>query len=348
MQMDLATLEQRVTAAAVRRRQRVDAHVRGAGPDDDRARVLALFYGGLVRQKNTLAIMMQSFALMALITVLWALVGYSLCFGEGTPIIGGFGYALLRGVGVDPNADYGGTIPHLTFMVYQLMFAIITPALITGATAERMKFSGTVVFMTLWSLCVYAPLAHMVWGKGGMLNATLGGRFPTLDFAGGTVVHITSGCPRSCARCISASAPAIRRNRCRRTVWCSASSARACCGSAGSGSTPAARSPRTVSRRAPSSRPISPPPRRRSAGSRPNGRRAGRPSALGAISGAVAGLVAITPASGFVTPMPALVIGLTAGIGCFLMVTFVKGLFGTTMRSTHSACTAPAARSARC
>src|SRR4029453_14328837 len=154
---------------------------------------LALFYGGLVRQKNTLAIMMQSFALMALITVLWALVGYSLCFGEGTPIIGGFGYALLRGVGVDPNADYGGTIPHLTFMVYQLMFAIITPALITGATAERMKFSGTVVFMTLWSLCVYAPLAHMVWGKGGMLNATLGGRLHTLDFAAGPVFHITSG-----------------------------------------------------------------------------------------------------------------------------------------------------------
>src|SRR5205085_7491416 len=154
---------------------------------------LALFYGGLVRQKNTLSIMMQSFALMALITVLWALVGHSLCFGEGTPIIGGFQHVLLRGVGVDPNPDYGGTIPQLTFMVYQLMFAIITPALITGATAERMKFSGTVVFMTLWSLCVYAPLAHMVWGTGGLLNATLGGRFPTLDFAGGTVVHISSG-----------------------------------------------------------------------------------------------------------------------------------------------------------
>src|SRR5438093_4435896 len=106
---------------------------------------LALFYGGLVRQKNTLAIMMQSFALMALVTVMWALVGYSLCFSEGTPIIGGFGFVLLRGVGVDPNPDYAATIPHMTFMVYQLMFAIITPALITGATAERMKFSGTVV-----------------------------------------------------------------------------------------------------------------------------------------------------------------------------------------------------------
>src|SRR3989449_2234374 len=154
---------------------------------------LALFYGGLVRQKNTLAIMMQSFTLMALITVLWALVGYSLCFGEGTPIIGGFGHVLLRGVGVDPNADYGGTIPHLTFMVYQLMVAIITPALITGATAERMQFSGTVLFLTLWFLVVYAPLAHMVWGKGGLLNASLGGEFPTLDVAGGTGVHISSG-----------------------------------------------------------------------------------------------------------------------------------------------------------
>src|SRR5215467_986740 len=154
---------------------------------------LALFYGGLVRRKNTLAIMMQSFALMALMTVLWALVGYSLCFGGSGPVIGDFAHAFLRGVGADPNPDYAGTIPQSTFMVYQLMFAIITPALITGATAERMKFSGTVLFMMLWFLIVYAPLAHMVWGKGGFLNAALGGRFPTLDFAGGTVVHISSG-----------------------------------------------------------------------------------------------------------------------------------------------------------
>src|SRR6266850_1816765 len=154
---------------------------------------LALFYGGLVRRKNTLAIMMQSFALMALITVMWALVGYSLCFGGNGPVIGGFEHAFLRGVGAEPNLDYAGTIPQMTFMVYQLMFAIITPALITGATAERMKFSGTVLFLTLWFLVVYAPLAHMVWGKGGLLNAALGGKFPTLDFAGGTVVHISSG-----------------------------------------------------------------------------------------------------------------------------------------------------------
>jgi Amt family ammonium transporter len=327
MQMDLATLEQRVTAAQSAADNAwmlmcAALVLMMTGPG------LALFYGGLVRQKNTLAIMMQSFALMALITVLWALVGYSLCFGEGTPIIGGFGYALLRGVGIDPNADYGGTIPHLTFMVYQLMFAIITPALITGATAERMKFSGTVVFMTLWSLCVYAPLAHMVWGKGGMLNATLGGRFPTLDFAGGTVVHITSG--------VSALVCALYLGK--RTgypkepmpphslvlsfigaclLWVgwfgfNAGSALASNGLATSAfvATHFAAAAATLGWIA----------------AEWTTRR--RPSALGAISGAVAGLVAITPASGFVTPMPAIVIGLTAGIGCFLMVTFVKGLFG--------------------
>jgi Amt family ammonium transporter len=289
---------------------------------------LALFYGGLVRQKNTLAIMMQSFALMALITVLWGLVGYSLCFAEGTPVIGGFSHVLLRGVGADPNADYAGTIPHQTFMVYQLMFAIITPALITGATAERMKFSGTVVFMTLWSLCVYAPLAHMVWGKGGLLNATLGGRFPTLDFAGGTVVHITSG--------VSALVCALYLGK--RTgypkepmpphslvlsfigaclLWVgwfgfNAGSALAANGLATSAfvATHFAAAAATLGWLA----------------AEWTTRR--RPSALGAISGAVAGLVAITPASGFVTPMAALFIGFAAGVVCFLMVTLVKGRFG--------------------
>ena len=326
-QIDLAKLDQRLTAAqssADNAWMLVSAALvlMMTGPG------LALFYGGLVRQKNTLAIMMQSFTLMALITVLWALVGYSLCFGEGTPIIGGFGHVLLRGVGVDPSGDYGGTIPHLTFMVYQLMFAIITPALITGATAERMKFSGTVVFMMLWFLFVYAPLAHMVWGKGGLLNATLGGRFPTLDFAGGTVVHITSG--------VSALVCALYLGK--RTgfpkepmpphslvlsfigaclLWVgwfgfNAGSALASNGLATSAfvATHFAAAAATIGW----------------VGAEWATR--GRPSALGAISGAVAGLVAITPASGFVAPMPALVIGLAGGIGCFLMVTFVKGLFG--------------------
>src|SRR5438067_5394557 len=154
---------------------------------------LALFYGGLVRKKNVLATMMQSFAMTAIVTVLWALVEYSLAFGAGNSFIGGLHNVFLRGVGAQPDPDYAATIPLQTFMVYQLMFAVITPALITGAFAERMKFSAMALFMILWSLVVYAPMAHMVWGNGGLLNASLGGRFPTLDFAGGTVVHITSG-----------------------------------------------------------------------------------------------------------------------------------------------------------
>src|SRR5262249_49240616 len=154
---------------------------------------LALFYGGLVRKKNVLGTMMQSFILMALVTVLWMAVGYSLAFGEGTPFIGDLRHALLHGVGSAPNPDYAATIPHQTFMVYQLMFAIITPALITGAFAERMKFSAMLLFMTLWALIVYFPMAHMVWGKGGLLNAASGGKIPCFDFAGGTVVHVTSG-----------------------------------------------------------------------------------------------------------------------------------------------------------
>src|SRR5664279_3118214 len=154
---------------------------------------LALFYGGLVRKKNILSVMMQSFAMMAIVTLLWAIVSYSLAFDSGTSFIGGFHHVFMRGVGLTPDADYGSTIPVQTFMIYQLMFAIITPALITGAFAERMKFSAMAVFLVLWSIIVYSPMAHMVWGKGGLLNASLGGRVPTLDFAGGTVVHITSG-----------------------------------------------------------------------------------------------------------------------------------------------------------
>jgi len=154
---------------------------------------LALFYGGLVRKKNVLSTMMQSFALMAIVTLLWGLVSYSLAFAPGNSFVGGLHNVFLRGVGAQPDPDYSATIPLQTYMVYQLMFAIITPALIAGAFAERMKFSAMTAFMVLWSLVVYAPMAHMVWGKGGLLNASLGGRFPCLDFAGGTVVHVTSG-----------------------------------------------------------------------------------------------------------------------------------------------------------
>src|SRR5947209_15906798 len=154
---------------------------------------LALFYGGLVRKKNVLATMLQSFAMMALVTLLWAIIGYSLSFGSGNGFVGGLHNIFLHGVGLQPDADYSPTIPAQTFMFYHLIFAIITPALITGAFAERIKFSAMLLFMTMWTLVVYAPMAHMVWGKGGWLNASLGGRFPNLDFAGGTVVHVTSG-----------------------------------------------------------------------------------------------------------------------------------------------------------
>ncbi len=289
---------------------------------------LALFYGGLVRRKNMLAIMMQSFMLMAVISVLWALVGYSLAFGGNGPVIGGFEHAMLRGVGAEPNPDYAGTIPQATFMIYQLMFAIITPALITGATAERMKFSGTVLFLTLWFFVVYAPLAHMVWGKGGLLNAALGGKFPCLDFAGGTVVHISSG--------VSALVCALYIGR--RTGFpkqpmpphsLTLSFVGACllwvgwfgfnAGSALASSS-LATSAFIATHFATAAAAI--------AWSLAEWVKNGKPSALGAISGAVAGLVAITPAAGFVGPMSALVIGFIAGIVCYLMVTKVKAAFG--------------------
>src|SRR6201993_133070 len=289
---------------------------------------LALFYGGLVRRKNTLAIMMQSFLLMALISVLWALVGYSLCFGGDGHYIGGFEHAFLRGVGADPNPDYAGTIPQTTFMVYQLMFAIITPALITGATAERMKFSGTVLFMTLWFFVVYAPMAHMVWGKGGFLNASLGGRFPTLDFAGGTVVHITSGVSALvCALYLGKRTGYPKQPMPPHSLVLSFTGA--CLLWVGwfgfnAGSALASNSLATsafvATHFGAAAAALS--------WSAAEWIKNGRASALGAISGAVAGLVAITPAAGFVGPMPALVIGLVAGAFCYWMVTRGKAIFG--------------------
>jgi len=289
---------------------------------------LALFYGGLVRRKNVLGTMMQSFTLMALISVVWAIVGYSLCFHSGGSFLGNLGYFGLNGVGGAPDPDYAATIPQQTFMMFQLMFAIITPALITGAFAERMKFSALVVFMILWSLIVYDPMAHMVWGKGGLLNATLGGRFPTLDFAGGTVVHITSG--------VSALVTALYLGKrvgfprqpmpphsvvlsfigaC--LLWVgwfgfNAGSALA----AGSLATSAFVATHLAAAAAALGW----------AGA--EWIRNGKPSVLGAISGSVAGLVAITPASGFVSPMPALLIGVAAGVVCYLMVAKVKGKLG--------------------
>ncbi len=288
---------------------------------------LILFYGGLVRKKNVLSTMMQSFALIAIVTLLWGLVSYSLAFGTGNSFIGGLHNVFLRGVGAQPDPDYAGTIPLQTYMVYQLMFAIITPALITGAFAERMKFSAMAVFMVLWSLVVYAPMAHMVWGKGGLLNASLGGRFPCLDFAGGTVVHVTSGV--SALVCALYLGPRMGYPKdampphsvvlsfvgaCLLWVgWFGFNAGSAL--SAGSLATSAFVATHFGAAAA------------TLGWSAVEWWHRGKPSALGAISGAVAGLVAITPASGFVSPMSAIAIGLAAGIVCYLMVTKVKSIF---------------------
>jgi len=274
---------------------------------------LALFYGGMVRQKNALGTLMQSFIILALISVQWVLWGYSLAFGpDKGGIIGGLEWVGLSGVGPTPNADYAPTIPHTAFMLFQMMFAVITPALITGAFAERKKFSTFLVFILVWATVVYDPLAHWVWGVGGWLR-NLG----ALDFAGGTVVHISSG--------ISALAAALVIGKRKgyghqpmpphnlpftvmgaSLLWFgwfgfNAGSALAANGLAAH----AFMTTNTATAAAAlgwmftewSSR--------------------GKPTVLGAASGAVAGLVAITPAAGYVTPMAAIVIGAVAGIICY-------------------------------
>src|SRR5262245_10041136 len=288
---------------------------------------LALFYGGLVRKKNVLATMMQSFILMVVITIIWALFGYSLSFAKGNPFIGSFEYALLNGVGA-ATSGYAATIPHQTFMVFQLMFAIITPALITGAFAERMKFSAMLLFCSLWAVIVYFPLAHMVWGDVGLLNAFLGGKVPALDFAGGTVVHISSGFSALvCAiylgkRLGYPKTPIAPHNLVISVIgacllWVgwfgfNAGSAVAANGLATSafvathfGAAAAVAGWLVI-----------------------EWIRNGKPTVLGGVSGAVVGLVAITPASGFVTPMAALIIGFIAGIVCYFAVTSLKKALG--------------------
>jgi Amt family ammonium transporter len=289
---------------------------------------LALFYGGLVRRKNVLSTMMHSFVLMAVVTVLWAVYGYSLAFAEGNPFVGDLRYLFLNGVGAAPNADYGATVPHQTYMIYQLMFAIITPALISGAYAERIKFSAMLMFTVLWSTVVYFPMAHMVWGKGGFLNAALGGRIPCYDFAGGTVVHITSGVSALvCALYLGKRIGYGREPLKPHSVVISVIGA--CLLWVGwfgfnAGSAVAASALATSAFVA----------THFGAAAATLGwmlmewLKHGKPSVLGAISGCVAGLVAITPASGFVQPFPALLIGFVAGTACFLMVTLVKSKFG--------------------
>jgi len=274
---------------------------------------LALFYAGMVRSKNVLGTLMQSFIMLGIITVEWVLWGYSMAFGpDHGGIIGGLNWLGLQGVGMEPSATYGSTIPHMAFMIFQCMFAIITPALITGAFAERVKFGAFMLFSILWATLVYNPLAHWVWGAGGWM-----GNMGALDFAGGTVVHISSG--------ISALAAALIIGKRRgygsvafiphnlpmtitgaALLWFgwfgfNAGSALAANGLAANAfvvthcaSATAALSWITI-----------------------EWMHRGRPTTLGAASGAVAGLVAITPGSGFVGPVAALIIGAMAGIICY-------------------------------
>ena len=284
---------------------------------------LALFYGGMVRQKNVLGTIMQSFVALGVVTVQWVLIGYSLAFGPDIKgLIGGLQWAGLNGVGLTPNPDYAATIPHQAFMMFQMMFAIITPALISGAFAERFKFSTYLVFVLLWSTFVYAPLAHWVWGVGGWLRS-LG----ALDFAGGLVVHISSG--------VSALAAAIiigkRKGHGHEHMpphnltmtllgatllwfgWFGFNGGSAL--ASGALATSAFLMTHISAAAATLSWLVI------------EWKHRGKPTLLGAASGAVAGLVAITPASGFVGPLASLAIGFGAGAVCYFGVN-IKNFFG--------------------
>jgi Amt family ammonium transporter len=274
---------------------------------------LALFYGGMVRNKNVLGTIMHSFIVLGIITLEWVLWGYSMAFGPDLGgIVGGLDWFGLKGVGMEPSPDYGSTIPHLAFMIFQCMFAVITPALITGAFAERLKFSAFLLFTILWATLVYNPLAHWVWGVGGWM-----GGMGALDFAGGTVVHISSG--------ISALAAAIlvgRRMGYGNTAYIPHNLPMTITGAAllwfgwfgfNAGSALAANglaaSAFVVTHVASAAAAIS--------WILVEKLHRGKPTTLGAASGAVAGLVAITPASGFVGPVSAIVIGALAGLFCY-------------------------------
>ena len=285
---------------------------------------LALFYGGMVREKNVLSTTMHSFIIMALASVLWVIVGYSLAFGpDHGSLIGGLDWLGLSGVGIEPNTDYAATIPALVFMAFQMMFAIITPALISGSIAERMRFPAFVAFMVLWMLFVYDPLAHWVWGVGGFLR-----NMGALDFAGGTVVHISSGVSGLIAALILGKRKGFGEepmvpHQLPMTVlgagllwfgWFgfNAGSALGANGLAGvalvttnTSAAAAALSWMTI-----------------------EWLHHGKPTVLGAASGAVAGLVSVTPGAGFVTPMSALLIGLVGGALCYFAISVLKAKLG--------------------
>lgn len=289
---------------------------------------LVLFYGGLVRQKNVLSTMMHSLILMAIMSLLWMVFGYSMAFAEGNAWVGNpFTHLFLRDVGTAPNADYAGTISHQSFMLFQMMFVIITPALISGAVAERMKFTAYVLFMLCWVTVVYLPLCHMVWGKGGWFNWASGGSIPVLDFAGGTVVHISSGVSALvCAIVLGKregfpEEPMMPHN----VVYSVIGTGMLWVGwfgfNAGSalGAGELATSAFAATHFSAASAAL--------AWAAMEWKLKGMPSVLGVVSGMVAGLATITPASGFVTIPAACLIGLLGGIFCYLAVTKLKNRF---------------------
>ena len=277
---------------------------------------IALFYGGMVRKKNVLATLMQSFAVCCMATIIWMVIGYSLAFSGDGPFVGDLGQLFLKGMGV---GSMSGTIPESVFMMFQMTFAIITPALITGAVAERIKFSSLMVFLGLWQIIVYAPVCHWVWGGGGFL-----GNAGVMDFAGGTVVHINSGVAALVLCMVLGKRIGYGRENLAphnlvltvigaSLLWVgwfgfNAGSELAADGRAGMAM--------AVTQIAAAAAAL--------AWMAAEWMIRGKPSVLGIASGAVAGLVAITPAAGFVLPGGALVLGLIAGIGCFLAVMWLK------------------------
>ena len=277
---------------------------------------IALFYGGMVRKKNVLATLMQSFAVCCMATIIWMVIGYSLAFSGDGPFVGDLGQLFLKGMGV---GSMSGTIPESVFMMFQMTFAIITPALITGAVAERIKFSSLMVFLGLWQIIVYAPVCHWVWGSGGFLGSA-----GVMDFAGGTVVHINSGVAALVLCMVLGKRIGYDRENLAphnlvltvigaSLLWVgwfgfNAGSELAADGRAGMAM--------AVTQIATAAAAL--------AWMAAEWMMRGKPSVLGIASGAVAGLVAITPAAGFVLPGGALVLGLIAGIGCFLAVMWLK------------------------
>jgi len=284
---------------------------------------LAFFYGGLVRKKNILSILMQCFIALCVITVQWFLFGYSLAFAPGNGFIGGLQWIGLNGVGLQPNPDYAATIPHQLFMIFQAMFAIITPALIIGAFAERMKFSAYIWFILLWSTIVYAPVCHWIWGVGGWLRA-LG----ALDFAGGAVVHINAGI----AALVAALILGPRRHYGKKAIpphnlpfavlgagllwfgWFGFNAGSAL------GANNIAVSAFVATHAAAAAGGLT--------WALLEWLFNGKPTIFGTITGCVAGLATVTPAAGFISPMAGLTIGVAASIICFIFVAFVKVKLG--------------------